>query len=39
MYDNFAYSEEHRGWMCKKCQRQFNKTGGATDVPEILRKP
>ena len=39
LYDNFVYSEEHRGWMCKKCSRQLDKTGGVTEVPEILRKP
>ncbi len=39
MYDNFAYSEKHRGWMCKKCARQLAKDGNAMDVPEILRKP
>lgn len=39
MYDMFVYSEEHRGWLCKKCERQLDKTGGITDVPEILKKP
>ena len=38
-YDNFTYSEEHRGWICRKCRISLEKTGGTTEVPDILRKP
>ena len=38
-YDNFFYSEEHRGWLCKNCVNQLIRSGGTTEVPEILRKP
>lgn len=37
-YDQFAYSPDHRGWLCKKCHRKFM-TEGPKDVPDILRKP
>lgn len=38
-YDNFTYSEEHCGWICRKCRTSLEQTGGTTEVPEILRKP
>lgn len=39
-YDNFFYSEEHRGWLCKQCNTKLRKSGGTTaEVPEILRRP
>lgn len=38
-YDNFFYSEEHRGWLCRQCHTKLMKEGGTTDLPEILRKP
>ncbi len=25
IYDNFLYSEEHRGWICKRCVRLLEK--------------
>lgn len=36
-YDQFFYSEEHRGWMCKKCKTQLEKTGSISEGPEILK--
>lgn len=24
-YDNFLYSEEHRGWLCKPCAKKLEK--------------
>jgi len=26
--DNFLYSEEHRGWLCKPCAKKLEKSGG-----------
>lgn len=38
-YDNFTYSEDHKGWICRKCRTKLEKEGGAKDLPEILREP
>lgn len=29
VYDNFLYSEEHRGWLCKPCVKKLEKSGVA----------
>jgi hypothetical protein len=38
-YDNFSYSEEHRGWLCRQCHTKLQKEGGTSECPEILRRP
>jgi hypothetical protein len=38
LYDNFTYSDQHRGWICKKCLRALDKAGGTDEIPEILKK-
>ena len=27
VYDNFLYSEEHKGWLCKPCGKKLEKGG------------
>lgn len=38
-YDNFFYSAEHRGWLCRQCNTKLMRDGNRSECPEILRKP
>lgn len=42
-YDNFVYSEEHRGWLCKTCFRRIEKPkkmkGIEADQLEMFERP